>query len=677
MGFSAIIKQVMGAGQNLWNLVGSSDTPYDSNIALDASNTEVVESDRAWQSSLGYGFKVVRVDRDGGVNDADNWEEFTLQINPQDITQDEIFAIQVTPTFSGVMVEHQGVTLKDITISGTTGISPGRRAGGAYPTTGAAVAGAGRSGYFEFHELRTYIRTYAEAKRNDQDDSAGELRLIWRNYKDKEDLYVEPQKFTMKRSSAKPFSYDYVIQLKAIGIASFDENKGWMGYVEKLDKVIQGVTDTITTFTKVLQGGIGLLETIQQDAENTILAPLREVNKFLSEYQKAGKRLEVLKRKRIKAFGKAEMTALRDHIREVTDNGNDALGVDTAAYNTMKGRTATLAPVTTETMTYSQAKVINALKKVQNALNRILVQNAIFESTINRQATDISDTYNYAAKNASKAANADEKASLALEKTQAELAGNVRLATQLQKQLDDLVRSEANNRVSSRSVSFINSKYTTTKIVEAGHTIQTLALKYLNDVDAYRDLVLINNLRPPYVNPFPENNTIGDDYNPRVNGVLMPGDIIYIPQTGSPKKQTSVATAPGYPITFGQDLYELKYGVDIKMTDSFDIDLDVTGDAKLISGQDNVGQALVLKLLYEKSSLKRHPSIGTSLGIGLRFSDVRSLISEVRRSLISDSRVDAILASEVVREDNAVLINAMIRLTGSDQPVAFPVRIQE
>lgn len=677
MGFSSIIKTISGAGSNLLRVTGlmGNGGLYPTDIAEEVSNWEVDENDRSWQSSLGYGFKVVRVDADGYVEDADDWDEFTLQINPQDITQDEIFAIQVTPTFSGVMVEHQGVTLKDLTISGTTGISPGRRAGGAYPTSGAAVAGAGRSGYFEFHELRTYIRAYAEAKRNDNDSSAGELRLVWRNYKDKEDLFVEPQKFTMKRSSAKPMSYDYTIQLKAIGVALVDSSSNWfMGALETIDKVIQAVTDTIVSAKKILQGGIGLLETIEQDARNTILTPLDEVQNFLIEYKRAGKRLEVMKKK----LARDKCEKIKEDLRRIHDNANDSLGIDTAAYNTMVGRTATLTPVTNVTnvtnvsVSYANSRVLNALKKCEIAMSQILARNAFFESKIDRQSADITNTYNYAARNALKAANVDEKASLALEKVQAELAGNLRLTAQIQKQLSDLSRSESKNNISNKSVSFISSKYMTTKIVESGHTIQTLALKYLRDVDAYRDLIVINNLSSPYVNPQPESNT-----NPRVVGVLMPGDTIYIPQTGVPKRQTAVADSVGSPLTYGQDLYEMKYGTDIQLTEDFDIALDVTGDAKLVSGQYNVAQALLLKILYEKNSLKRHPSIGTTLGIGAKTVDVRKVISEVRRSLSADSRVDALLASEVVQEGSSLLINAMLRLTGSDQPVIFPVRIQE
>jgi hypothetical protein len=254
---------------------------------------------------------------------------------------------------------------------------------------------------------------------------------------------------------------------------------------------------------------------------------------------------------------------------------------------------------------------------------------------------------------------------------QALLRGDIKTATSLRTQLDNLTRSESRKRTSTNNVTFINAKYTTTKIVEAGHTIQTIAIQHLKNIDAYRDLILINNLIYPYV------SSVFVDEVDKVVGVLYPGDKIYIPQSGSPGSPTSVGNSSGYPITYGQDLVELQYGVDIKLTEDFDIALDVTGDAKLVSGQSNVAQALLLKLLYERGSLKRHPGIGTRIQIGSKGTDTRQTLQDVRQSLLTDSRLDAILFSEITHESSAISMNFILRLIGADQPVAFPVRLQE
>ena len=51
--------------------------------------------------------------------------------------------------------------------SGTTGLSPLRKEGGADKSTGAPIMASGHSGYEEFNELRSYFRVYVEKKRLD------------------------------------------------------------------------------------------------------------------------------------------------------------------------------------------------------------------------------------------------------------------------------------------------------------------------------------------------------------------------------------------------------------------------------------------------------------------------------------------------------------------------------
>ena len=670
---TGIVNTVVGGAESLWrSTFGQGSHMYPSNIAELVTNINAEESGRAWQSSLGYSFKVVRVDPEGKWDDASGWQEFVFQINPQDITQDEIFAIQVTPTFAGVMVEHQGITLKDVLISGTTGISPGRREGGAYPNTGAPVAGGGRSGYYEFHELRSYIRTYAEAKRNDKSGDANELRLVWRNFKDKEDLFVEPQKFTMRRSSTKPFSYDYSIQLKAIGVAKIKSKDG--GWLEAIDKAVQGIQDTMDSCVKILDGSLGMLEQIDRDIRNTLIAPLKTVQSFVTSFKRAGFRLHNIEtaKKVSRAYCKDVLSALENTF----DNGHDSINREAnQEYLRLKGKsstTSTSAEGTTIPMAlYSDYKTMNALKQLQGSMYQMISKNVFFESTIEGLSKSTVNIYNSANSNKIKSANVSQKSSLQTQMDQALLRGDIKTATSLRTQLDNLTRSESRRRTSTNNVTFINAKYTTTKIVESGHTIQTIAIQHLKNIDAYRDLILINNLIYPYV------SSVFVDEADKVVGVLYPGDKIYIPQAGSPGSPTSVGNSSGYPITYGQDLVELQYGVDIKLTEDFDIALDVTGDAKLVSGQSNVAQALLLKLLYERGSLKRHPGIGTRIQIGSKGTDTRQTLQDVRQSLLTDSRLDAILFSEITQESSAISMNFILRLIGADQPVAFPVRLQE
>ncbi len=139
--FNSIANNLTGAFNSLLNR--NPDNPssrYPQNLANQVAISKVTnqpEYNQAhWRESKGYVFDVVKAYPNGKTEVAPGWQPFRLQINPQELSQDEIFAIEVTPTFRGVIVEHHGTVLKDINISGTTGISPNAREGGKKKNSG-------------------------------------------------------------------------------------------------------------------------------------------------------------------------------------------------------------------------------------------------------------------------------------------------------------------------------------------------------------------------------------------------------------------------------------------------------------------------------------------------------------------------------------------------------------
>ena len=133
MGFFDVIKSVSSQIQDAFTSIGGKPSENSKNYPSEWEKVtnQPNYTDGTWKTSKGYSFSVVKVQGNKilATNKDWGWRPFDLQINPQELSQDEIFAIQVTPTLRGVLVEHQGSTLKDITISGTTGLSPMRREG--------------------------------------------------------------------------------------------------------------------------------------------------------------------------------------------------------------------------------------------------------------------------------------------------------------------------------------------------------------------------------------------------------------------------------------------------------------------------------------------------------------------------------------------------------------------
>jgi hypothetical protein len=559
----------------------------------------------AWRKSLGYAFKVVRV-KDEVANDdtAKGWKEFLLQINPQELSQDEIFAIEVTPTFRGVLVEHHGITLKDITISGTTGISPGRREGGAFSKTGAPILAAGQSGYEEFNELRSYFRVYVEQKRID-DQKNGELRMVFRNFKDEEDLYIEPQKFTMKRSAGRPFMYDYTIQMKAVGVAALSPDPfSIFDIFDKAVDIVNDVSDILNDSANVIAGGVGLIQRTERDVTRTVLGPLRAINNVLDEFKKGS----------VTNFGTKGITrrflaAYDREIERIEANFNDALGRDMDSYNTAVGRVSNVRGAAGRQSTYDELQILNSFGNIKRSVNRLLTQDSLFVGDVNADKTKVEDEY----------------------------AGKITIA-------------DAN---SVRSVR-----------ISGNDNIQTIASRELGDPDAFRDLVITNNLKPPYIDP------AGGP------GVLRPGDEILIPQL-SASSDLGVIKLKEFAITKFLSESEKNLGVDIRLTDQGDLASNNTSDLDLIAGLTNMSQALALRIELEQGSLKRQPQIGTSVALGEKV-PTRTLVNlrlELLRSIGSDSRVEAIPFIELSQEGGTTTANMVVKLKNLSQPIPIPLKL--
>lgn len=607
-----IIKQFEGFG----NLLGRNSTSdgnfkYPDQLAGGIDKKQITNApnytDKSWQQSRGYAFLVVRALPGGGIETStEDWQEFRLQINPQELTQDEIFAIEVTPTLRGVVVEHHGTVLKDISISGTTGISPLRQEAGANKNSGAPrMVSTGHSGFEEFHELRSYFRMYVEAKRLD-DRARGELRMVFKNFKDQEFLFVEPQKFTMKRSANRPMLYDYQIQLKAIGNASDFGKVGNPGLslINQIDSTIEYVQDTLDDAIAIINGSIGIVARVERNVQDALLNPLRQISIALQSIR--GGAEQILGRYGIT---RRFVDATNAELKRVSDNLSDAFGVPMVAYNGITGRTSTLSASVGRTPTYQESKVLNAMQKVDRALLSLAAQRSLFDENVFQSGVRATSAFN----------------------------GKFTLQT------PNTVRPIA---------------------ILGDDTIQTIAAREMGDVDGFREIVILNNLKPPYISA-----TGGP-------GVLRPGDTILIPQQTS-SQNTGVMQNKIYNIQ--RDLTEMEraLGVDLQINEDGDIVISNIGDAALVGGMQNMGQAIATKLLLEIGSLKRHRGVGTNLGVGrkVRSNFLNDLQGQILTSLAQDPRVEGVPFIQINQEGGTTKINMLVKVAKIAQPVPIPLSI--
>lgn len=447
MAFGGILGSVKGLmSGNIFGLGGGGAKNYPTNGLIDVHSVTNFKAKYAqeWKKNAGYAFQVVRVDSDGYSFNEDGWQEFRLQIPPQELSQDEIFAIEVTPTLRGVLVEHHGQILKDIAISGTTGISPNRAEGGA-SNDGRPVLQVGHSGYEEFHELRSFFRVYVESKRvDDRKSTDGELRMIFKNFKDDEYLYVEPIKFGMKRSAKRPFLYDYAIQMKGIGVANqnaFKRDNSFMAVLEDLDGKLDSALGYLDEGQRLVRAGYAIINRFQRDLNGVLLAPTLAVRQAIANLR--GGKAQTLTQLGVT---RKAIDDLRHILNDTRANFNDGLGRATAEYNRQTGRTATLKGNPNRVTTYEEHSVLNGLNKIDKGLLLVAgLQNKVFEKSVAQVNADIISSYS---------------------------GGQVDIKTPTSTSQHD---------------------------IEHGDDVQSIATKLLGSPDKFKDIVALNNLKAPYI----------------------------------------------------------------------------------------------------------------------------------------------------------------------------------
>lgn len=629
-GIGSLVDSVTGAFDSVFGAESSKAYPSGFEYITNQANY----TNGSWKdSSLKYAFDVVRVFKQTGNSDGfyPGWLPFFLQINPQNLNQDEIFAIKVTPTFRGVIVEHQGSVLKDIQISGTTGISPFKKEGGVDRTTGKPILGSGRSGYEEFNELRSYFRTYVEAKRLDNNPNY-EMRLVFRNYKDNEHLYVEPQKFSMKRDSQRRTLYNYDISLKAIGVVEVPSIKP-----DLLTSVLSGIDSAlryIELAEQYINAGVGLIKSIERDITATILGPLQKLNDVLTAFDSG---VEA-----IKNFGSGIGPAINQELDEfaenvgvgtdsgqinftkagltrrdlentaanaarVRDNLAEAIGIDMTAYNGAADRVATSTGVSRDP-TIFELETLHGLMLMARSPDLQLAYRDAFEPDVNQEFVNASSFY---------------------EDVNIPVPNSVRMSK-----------------------------------VKGGDTIQIIAARELGNVDRYRELIVLNNLISPYI------DTISSQ------GVLAPGDEILIPQN-STTGDMGIRSAKDYNVTNGMTESEKALGVDLRLDDNNDIALTNTGDLDVHAGMTNYAQAIIIRMSLEPRSLKRHPSIGVDLKIGekARTNRINQVRDQIIRSISSDSRTESVPFLEVEQNSGTIGIKMLVKPKNLEQNLPVPVTL--
>lgn len=636
-----------------------------------------------WKLSLPYSFQVVGVSSPllgansplsgifqvvGQPTGGGLFDEFILPFNPQDINQEDTFAISVTPLQGGIISEHNGMVLKDLTISGTTGMRPTST----------------QSGYELFQTLRNYLRSYAQLKKNPDQKNA---QLLFVNKKDNETFVVEPQRFTMRRSYAAPFLYNYTINLKVLGIKTPTLAGGILGdFLNKIDAVLDRVNTFFQQARYIFNSTIQLATTIEREFVNTLLAPIENAglavksllglgytvadipraiisefsSRTIASFLDAGKALkrsgnenfsnvafpadtlrfaienghQALSILNIEQKDSLPLTGLtekekqvfNDYVNKVNslpkkfyqdlqsennrirDNSAEKFGVGDSRYNAFIGRTSTFTPDPNKVPFPNEIEFLSAFNYINKALNLMLSSDILFHQTIDNYVNDVKANY------------------------------------------DDSLNIDSPNSVDEI-------------LLPPDTTLEDLASEFLGHSQRWIEIAIVNNLVAPYI-----------DENSTDERVKKPGEKILIPRSSAPEL-SNIPNANTILITENLSQTEKNLGVDFKLDKNFDFILNNNHDFELIAGGPNAGQAVVLKLGIERGSLKCHPEIGVGINIGEKIRNGDDVRNDMINTILSDNRFTGIKNLTFMIDGNTINIalDLIVKHISTPIPINFNV----
>ncbi len=135
-----------------------------------------------------------------------------------------------------------------------------------------------------------------------------------------------------------------------------------------------------------------------------------------------------------------------------------------------------------------------------------------------------------------------------------------------------------------------------------------------------------------------------------------------------------ILRGPVNSLTKNMSELEKSLGVDLKINQDGDLELNNLNDFKLIAGTQNAAQAVYLKLSIEPGGLVYHPELGTSLQVGEKTKNAIEIKAQILKSLSKDPRFDSVDAKVNVLGD-VILVDLRVILanTGIEVPLQFAV----
>lgn len=535
---------------------------------------------------------------------------FTLPVGPEALSVSRVPRASVEPTQGGIVAEERGLLYTDITISGTFGLAPktNRRdtTNGPEPLwTAENLSGP--------MWLRRLIRNVFEAYWTLKADPeyAEDTYLVWHDMKFDEHLVVVPLGVDIERTVTARLQYPYRIRLR--GIADGSELK--------LSSSGYSAEALLAKSTTSLRAGAAI-----------VTAAINEVGRFIHELDQF-----------VTGFSgiTQTLTDIVDACTSVVNNSTDLITVGTAyMHDAMDALDSAIALL--ESATGLPLEVAAQYKLAGDGLAQVAVQLAHFQP--NKAA---------ATEEVARAEKALQRASEE-ELEAAEEAGPPRTAEELAaRRLPATAKARVEAGAVPRGRTFREYSAYRRRPVRRGDSLVSIAAQILGDGSLWYELAVLNGLRAPYIS------------EAGLPGTLRPGDEILVPAIGAEPTAAGVQTTPAH------DVQDDGLGTNIALRETsrsrpgqpwvdLAIDERTLKDVRLISGVDNLKQAIQMRLWTRRGTMPLLPEYGLPELTGEP--NTPELMTElrvaVRSTINADPRVKRLSGLQVKATGDRVEIEA-------------------
>ena len=549
---------------------------------------------------------------------------YFFNLHPKAINLSEPFATQIIPTQGGgVYTESQGVILRTLTITGTTGyrpslanVSPTSRDGTIPWTPGEPT------GYLNFLKLRNVFRNYSDLKRDHS--LAYKMHMVWFNNREQEAWFFEPSAFTTSRDASSPFTYTYNISGTLIQKVNFSS------VVNTIHPDPTSPHFQIATMRRAATMINGIVSLWVPDLGDDIVG-------------------DVLKSTRVL-------------LQAVDDVDKTVTGLATMGAGFTQSFTLALGIILTTVASFK-----TSWNKLQDNPSKLWGDGANSE--------EWADNYTNQYKMFIDGAYAVDTLQRSVTKlAQPELL--TQIAALSSAATKGAAKAGANTSTGNASLAYGESSqayledpgtaWTGVPVPDSDVSLESLVSSLVGDPAAVSAVITYNGLDYPYITGTPA-------YQKGANRVLTKGDLIYLP---FPKELVSgdINTKIN-PLKSSLSLYKEVLGRDLKLTKStqgttgvseFNLSISPNGDLDLIAGEDNIKQAIEIKLNVERGELGTHPEFGLIPVMGKKGTKVLNfdLYLSLNDTMLSDGRIKELVDTRVKTTGDKLSVQTKVYVIG-------------